>query len=240
MSWTITPQQKVTVPVEGGLVFWADTGSSLSYPGSGTTWSDLALGNNATLTNGPTFNSGNGGSIVFDGTNDYAITGNTTISLATGFSYCLMVAPNFASSSNTGSALLDFSHPSGAPRSYLRWEGSSLGFYHDNVDSGVSIAYRTNPAPSFSAGNWLYICDTYSTSVNGKMYVNGNPVTTTDNGSSAASLPNVKDFCVKIGFGQVNNYYWNGKIAVVKIYNRALSDAEILTNFNRYKARFGL
>jgi hypothetical protein len=238
MSWTITPQQKATVPVEGGLVFWADSGSSLSYPGSGTTWSDLALANNATLTNGPTFNSGNGGSIVFDGTNDYAITGNTTISLAAGFSYCLMIAPNFASSSNVGSALLDFSNPSGTARSYLRWENSSLGFYHDYAD-GTGVWYRTSTAPSFSSGNWLYFCDTYSPTAQGKMYVNGNPVPTTTSGS-AGSYPNVKDFPVKIGFGPINNYYWNGKIAVVKIYNRTLSDAEILTNFNRYKGRFGL
>jgi hypothetical protein len=240
MSWIITPQQRATVPVQGNLVFWADAGSSLSYsyPGSGTTWSDLAVGNNATLTNGPTFNSGNNGSIVFDGTNDYAITGNTQISLLEGFSYCLMIAPNFASSSNVGSALLDFSSSSGTDRSYLRWENSSLGFYHDNV-GGPSNLYRTTTPPSFSPGSWLYLCDTYSPSTHGKMYVNGSPVATTT-GNAPGSFPNTKDFPVRIGFGQINNYYWNGKIAVVKIYTRTLSDAEVLANFNLYRTRFGL
>ena len=57
--------------VTDGLVFYVDAGNSNSYPGSGTTWTDLAGSNDGTLTNGPTFDSGNGGSIVFDGTDDY-------------------------------------------------------------------------------------------------------------------------------------------------------------------------
>ena len=54
-----------------GLVLTYDAASKRSYPGSGTTWFDLISSNNGTLTGGPTFDSGNGGSIVFDGTDDY-------------------------------------------------------------------------------------------------------------------------------------------------------------------------
>jgi hypothetical protein len=58
--------------VTDGLVLALDAANSLSYPGSGTTWTDLSgKGNNGTLVNGPTFSPTNGGSIVFDGTNDY-------------------------------------------------------------------------------------------------------------------------------------------------------------------------
>ena len=58
--------------VQDGLVLNLDAGNANSYPGSGTTWSDLSgTGNNATLVNGPTYSSTDGGSIVFDGTNDY-------------------------------------------------------------------------------------------------------------------------------------------------------------------------
>jgi hypothetical protein len=56
-----------------GLVLYVDAGITLSYPGSGTTWTDInGLGskNNGTLTNGPTFNSANSGSIVFDAADD--------------------------------------------------------------------------------------------------------------------------------------------------------------------------
>ena len=58
--------------VTDGLVLYLDAENTRSYPGTGTTWSDLSRdGNNGTLTNGPTVDSGNGGSIVFDGSNDY-------------------------------------------------------------------------------------------------------------------------------------------------------------------------
>ena len=61
--------------VTDGLVLCLDAANKRSYPGTGTTWTDRsANGNNGTLTNGPTFDSANGGSIVFDGTNDYVTT----------------------------------------------------------------------------------------------------------------------------------------------------------------------
>ena len=65
--------------VTNGLVLCLDAGNQLSYPGTGTTWNDLSRnGNNGTLTNGPVFNSG--GSMVFDGVDDYIST-NTNSSL---------------------------------------------------------------------------------------------------------------------------------------------------------------
>ena len=75
--------------VTDGLVLYMDAANSKSYVSGSTTWNDISRsGNNGTLINGPTFNSSNGGSIVFDGTNDYVnlsdsdnwfYTGNFTI-----------------------------------------------------------------------------------------------------------------------------------------------------------------
>lgn len=67
--------------VTNGLVLYLDAANTRSYAGSGTVWNDLSRsGNNGTLVNGPTFNSGNGGSIVFDGTNDFvSVSDNSTI-----------------------------------------------------------------------------------------------------------------------------------------------------------------
>jgi len=56
--------------IEDGLVLCLDAGNNNSYPKSGTTWSDLVGANNGTLINGPTFDAGSGGSIVFDGSDD--------------------------------------------------------------------------------------------------------------------------------------------------------------------------
>ena len=69
--------------VQDGLVLNLDAGNTASYPGSGTTWFDLTSNNNdGTLINNPTFDSTNGGSIVFDGIDDYVsfstITNNTS------------------------------------------------------------------------------------------------------------------------------------------------------------------
>jgi hypothetical protein len=62
--------------VTSGLVLELDAGNIKSYPTTGTTWFDKS-GNarNGTLTNGPTFNTGSLGSIVFDGVDDYVSLG---------------------------------------------------------------------------------------------------------------------------------------------------------------------
>jgi hypothetical protein len=58
--------------VTNGLIFNIDANKNLSYPGTGNTIYDISgSGQTGTLTNGPTFSALNGGSIVFDGTNDY-------------------------------------------------------------------------------------------------------------------------------------------------------------------------
>ena len=65
-----------------------DAAKKDSYPGTGTAWNDISgNGNNGTLTNGPTFTTGSGGSIVFDGVNDYVdisqgnLTASTTLTV---------------------------------------------------------------------------------------------------------------------------------------------------------------
>ena len=76
-----TPKVVRLVPqiVTSGLVLLLDAGDQASYPGSGTTWTDLSgNGNNGTLTSGPTYSSADGGSLVFDGTDDYVIDSSTT------------------------------------------------------------------------------------------------------------------------------------------------------------------
>jgi hypothetical protein len=57
--------------VTDGLVLCLDAANARSYPGTGTTWTDRSgNGNDGTLTNGPTFDSDNGGILSFDGTNE--------------------------------------------------------------------------------------------------------------------------------------------------------------------------
>ena len=61
--------------VDSGLVLELDAGNIKSYQSGSTTWFDKSgFANNGTLVNGPTFNTGSGGSIVFDGVDDYVTT----------------------------------------------------------------------------------------------------------------------------------------------------------------------
>jgi len=63
---------------QNGLQLLLDAANTKSYPGSGTTWTDLSgNGNTGTLTNSPTFTTDNGGAIRFDGTNDYVVVADT-------------------------------------------------------------------------------------------------------------------------------------------------------------------
>jgi len=223
--------------VKDGLVLDLDAAKRDSYPGTGTAWNDISgFRNNGTLTNGPSFNSANGGSIVFDGSNDYVITPSTTYDFSTNanFTYCAWIYPNFNSSLNSGKAVIDFTSPT-YTRSYLRWEGTSLGFYFDIAVSGGGSAWRTSSIPTFSANTWNYICFTHDSSNVGNFYFNGSIISTTRLFNGASTVTNNS---ITIGYGAVNSYYWSGGISTVQIYNRALSATEVLQNYNATKGRY--
>ena len=71
--------------VTDGLVLYLDAANPNSYASGSTSWNDISRGgNNGTLFNGPTFNAGNGGSILFDGIDDFIqCTGSLTVTSAT-------------------------------------------------------------------------------------------------------------------------------------------------------------
>ena len=86
---------------ENGLVLHLDAANNKSYPGSGTTWTDLSGNdNNGTLTNGPTFNASNMGSIALDGTNDYIY--RSSLSNFNSSTYTVLLWAKFNSMSTYG------------------------------------------------------------------------------------------------------------------------------------------
>lgn len=237
MVWRITPTQ--FMPGEGSLSFCIDAGYAPSYPGTGSVWLDIAGGNNATLTNGPTYSSANNGSILFDGANDYAVTPATTLDLSGSHTISAFVSPSFASTSTAGAAIFDFSSSNGVTRSYLRWENPSLGFYWDNPGNNAHVFARTSTVPTFSSGSWLHICLVQTAGTGGQFYINGSSVATS-RGPGSPSAVSLSAFPINIGYGRINNYYWNGKIAVVHLFNEALTASAVLRVFNLYRSRYGL
>jgi len=225
--------------VTDGLVFYVDAGNSSSYPGSGTTWTDLAGSDDGTLTNGPTFDSGNGGSIAFDGTNDYTDFGNTlpidgtsagTVSIwaKTSASTSLLFTKYDTSGSN--STAFYIAVVSGAARMF----------------SGTQSDYRyyTTTATPIGSNTWANIVFTYDNfSTDLKCYIDGAAYSTgqISRGTAPTSIvPQVSGINWKttsIITDSGTNYY-QADIANVSAHNRALSASEIAQNYNALKNRF--
>ena len=215
-----------------GLVLCLDAANPKSYPGSGTTWTDLSgNGNNGTLTNGPTYNSANGGSIAFDGSNDYVNfpgTASGILDFGTGnFSLCCWIKPG---SGISGDGIIN--KRSGS-RGYRLDIYSSQGIRMLVVgDAGVTVTANQ----IYTVGTWYYVVGVAENNTL-KLYINSILQTQTATYSGTLSNSGV----LEIGRMDANNAYsLDASVAQVSIYNRALSAAEVLQNFNALRGRYGI
>ena len=213
-----------------GLVLCVDAADKNSYPGSGTAWNDIGgQGYTGTLTNGPTFNSSNNGSIVFDGTDDYVtvLTSglvNNIISMDVWFNL---------NSSKLYSALMG---------------SNATEKYEMLIKSGgaIEVSLSTNNYMQYnnilSLNTWTNIVVTAVSGTQWKMYKNGvylgSP--TSSVGTWQVSGTSITNFDVGRIRNDVANFGFSGNISSVKIYNRELTASEILQNYNATKSRFGL
>ena len=219
-----------------GLVLHLDAGNSKSYPGTGTTWTDLSgNGNNGTLTNGPTFSSNNKGYITFDGTNDFANCGDqslfkisTSLSLEAFFYVSTYV--------NWAGIIGKSTQPKGVYVMQLSHTAQKIRFSHNSVGPTYAVNIIDGNY-TVTTGIWIHSIITYD-GANVRFYVNGQLdktqalVTTFDTGNG---------YPVTIGQDPPGgNEFFNGRIAVTRIYNRTLSASEILNNYNALKGRYGL
>lgn len=219
------------VALNGAPVLCLDAGSKVSYPGTGTAWTDLSgNANNGTLVNGPTFDSANGGSLVFDGVNDYASTplslgGSTAFTLAAWVKTTVVNKEILATYGVTNIVEL-FILPT-----------NKLSVYA--YATGGSVAYRASTT-SINTGSWVYCVGVYQgSSATLNTYVNG----VLDNGTLTGTIPaSVSSGTSTVVVGNVNSgsYYFNGSMGQVSIYNRALTAAEIATNFELLRGRYGI
>ena len=217
--------------VTSGLVLALDAGDRNSYVSGSTTWFDLTGVNNGTLTNGPTFNTGSGGSIVFDGVDDYLLLSNVTSS-TTGFTWDFWMNLDTVQPSNPNFWCYLYGFNNSTVEIGVYNSGSlvnSLGFV--NYDNAPTRPYLS---VSSSLGSWVNVtlgCDNLIPF----MYSNGgNYITTT--AFQNLNLPVANLFRSQAYGGR----YLKGKFANFKIYNRALSAQEVLQNYNATKGRFGL
>lgn len=224
--------------VTNGLVLALDAGNIKSYPGSGTTWLDKSgYGNNGTLTNGPTFDSGNGGSIVFDGSNDRVI--GTNILSGSAYSTLGGWVKKTATSSHMSFGVLDNEGVSSTDkRIEIVWYINGLLY----AECGDNHNVWVNTTPPKIDTNWHHICFTYDgtkptnyTKI--QIYFDGNPLS--PNGQSG-TIPSTIPTTGPVVIGRRNTGHSNGNISQVQIYNTALTAQEILQNYNATKSRFNL
>ena len=225
----IWPGQIVT----NGLQLFLDASRIDSYPGTGTTWYDLSgNGNTGTLTNGPTFSSVNGGSIVFDGTDDYVAITNLFLNTITNIT--LQGWVYISSTSLKG----PFVKVGGGVNGYAIGVGGNDFDTSGNQIIGLYPGVRWILTGNNYGTGWKFFTLTLSTTSVPTFYLNGaligsypgtNPLTPT---SGAYVGRNVGDELTVRAFA--------GNIATTQIYNRELTATEVLQNFNATRTRFGV
>jgi hypothetical protein len=237
LNWFATQTDKMIFNMDypaiitDGLVLNVDAGFTPSYPTTGTTWYDIS-GNayNGALYNGPTFNSANSGSIVFDGVDDYCISTFALPQVLTVITVGASIPPTWSNFAGLGS--------NRAPNGYI---------IHNNQSGTDTTYYILN-----SAGNYFSLSTVtpsnvqnpnfYAMSTNGsnlhKSYLNGNLMGTDTTTIDRTSNPSLRDDY--LGWDSSNFRPNNCKIYIHLVYNRQLTDNEITQNFNALKGRFGL
>ena len=226
--------------VTDGLVLYLDAANTKSYVSGSTIWNDISRGgNNGTLTNGPTFNSGNGGTIVFDGLDDYI---NNVGSVST-----LPFIHNtgiFTISTWIKPLILNRTHyfmgntPTSVEKGFYHGFNSSNGLIFDIMRGNNSAVLNFTVASFISTTDWVNIT----------MVGNGSTVTAYKNGTSFQTSTGMSNFPTGdstrvLNIGRITNYSsetFQGNISVSQIYNRTLSAQEVLQNYNATKTRFGL
>ena len=214
--------------VTDGLVMCLDAGNPKSYSGSGTAWTDISRnGTNGTLTNGPTFSAANGGSIIFDGANDFVqCTGSIVTSAAT---FLVWIYRNGGQINYDG---VLFSRGTSVTGINV-FEGNTLG-YHWN---GAANTYNWVSSLTIPDLQWS-LCAVSVSSTSATAYLcQQTGITSAVNNVSHASTT-LDD--IKIGQDDLGGRFFTGNIAVAQIYNRALSRDEIIQNYNATKGRFKL
>lgn len=207
---------------------YLDAGNTSSYPGSGTNWTDISgNGINGVLYN-LSYSNSNNGYFVFDGIGDY-VSFSTNLPVTNDLTYEMWLNPSELNSSQF--------------YALLNHDGWNDGYVHFQF-LGNQLMFALNPKNdkladfTFSTNQWYHIAAVLS-SYNDRVsfYVNGSFV---NHASYVGEIPQVKSTTLKLGTWNADSRFFKGKIGLIRVYQRVLSSAEILNNFEVSSPRFGL
>lgn len=207
--------------VTTGLILYLDAGVPASYPGTGTAWTDITFnGNNGTLTNGPTFSSANGGSILFDGVDDYiALTNvNLNISAANNFVWNAWI--------KTPAVLSGYKMIFSTNQNYIY-----LALFNNQFAFDTRVAAQVRFG-TLTTNTWYNVTIVRRSDVDYR-YINGVLIDTNADAFTPTSTFNIGRWAFN------NTLYYNANISVISMYNTSLTATEVLQNFDTLKSRYG-
>jgi len=232
--------------VTDGLVLCLDAADKVSYPGSGTTWTDLSgNGNNATLSEAGIGTVSGSNTMAFDGSNDYVSLpsqndaqsllsgwGNMTGEDTNNYSIELWVKTSQSAGSNAIDSPGLVARNNNDIYANLTCYNGIVYFVHHN---GGWI-YTPCSTTDISDNVWHHVAFVNHSNETGDIYIDGvkeaSGVSTSIGGSNYFSPDNLGT-CY-------NDKYFNGEISTFSAYDRALSAKEISQNFNAKRNRFGV
>jgi hypothetical protein len=213
--------------IRTGLVLNLDAGNAASYPGSGTVWADLSgNGNNGTLIDGVGYSGANGGYLILTG--GYVNLGDpSSLRFGTGdWAFECFVRPNNIQQAGAAGAQL-------ASKTFGEFEAF---WYNSQFGHFIAGSSRIYSLSDWSNGIWYQIVFSkqsgvytfYRNAIDSGQTINSNNI-------SAAGNPWLIGARSPSGGGPLA-----GNIPIVRMYNRALSAAEVSQNFNALRGRYGI
>jgi hypothetical protein len=219
--------------ITDGLVFAIDAGSTRSYPGSGTTADSLIGSHVGTLTNGIGFSSANGGTFVFDGTDDYIeVPYSAQLDPTVGITFEAWIYATDLTTA-TYQEIYRKENASGRHLFSFQLNGTILSFgTHTSVNGYNEL--DASITPSGLENKWLHAVASYQSGYKA-IYINGDLI---DSDTSITGTLVQATAAQIIGSNGGGNEFFEGNYASFKMYNRGLTAAEVLQNYNAQKNRF--
>jgi hypothetical protein len=228
-----------TSVVRTGMQLWLDAANTKSYPGSGTTWTDLSGNSNTcTLVSGASYLSANNGSIFFDGADD-RIAGPNSANLMVTTNFTLDVWVKRTATQGTEQVLM------AKNGEVSPWVGYELMFGSDNnvhlwTSGGAGNGWNSFIYP-ITDQNWNNITVTFSGTAGSTgtalLYVNGTQQATMSNKITPGS-PSLRIF--EMGCIRASGRFLSGSISSARVYNITLTANQVLQNFNALRGRYGV
>jgi len=221
--------------VTDGLALYLDAANPYSYVSGSTNWNDVSRSQlSGSLLNGPTFNTGSGGSIVFDGVDDSCYIGEYPNLALTQLTLSIWCYPTNAEAGGQARMIAGMND-------VLGWQYGYGIFTYPYIGQGPQVNFFINSGAGqdyvqylISNNRWYNFTMTFNGTTQ-LAYSNGALI-----GTKSRTLVYDSRNRFTVGSGYLYNSPFTGNIATTSLYNRALSASEVLQNYNATKGRFGL